>query len=409
MSDASAPPSSSVPAAVPGFRVASGACGIKRRGEPDLALVASDRPAVVAGLFTTNRIQAAPVVYDRAILERPGGARVRAVVANAGCANACTGPEGLEDARRSAWRAAGRLGCRPEEVLVLSTGVIGERLPMDRLLPGIDGLATELSPDGWNGAARAIMTTDTRPKLAAREVGDGTILGIAKGAGMISPRMATMLAVIATDLTFEANQAAEALRRAADESFHRIVVDGDMSTNDTVLLLANGARAFVAPPPAADVEAALTDLCRELARSIVADGEGASKVVRIEVTGASDERQAETVARAVALSPLCKTAFYAEDPNWGRILSAAGASGVPLDPERLRLTFGPDESEQDVPPVEIATEGRAAPFSEAAARAIMERPAWTLHLDLGLGDAASWVWTCDLSTEYVTINGGYRT
>jgi glutamate N-acetyltransferase/amino-acid N-acetyltransferase len=389
---------------VKGFRVAGTHCGLKKNGERDIALMVSDRPCQAAGVFTTNWVKAAPVLYDQAILGRPD-AQVRAVIANTGSANACTGEEGLANTRQSALELANRIGCQPDEVLALSTGVIGLPLPMDAMVRGIDTLSGLLAPDGWEDAAAAIMTTDTRPKLASVRVPAGyTITGIAKGAGMIAPHMATMLAVIATDADVPREMLAQALTCAVQQSFNCIVVDGDMSTNDTVLLLANGASGVRVEDGAA-FRAALTDICLQLAQAIVRNGEGATKFVTLEVTGAPDEAAARTVAHQIATSPLVKTAFYGGDPNWGRILVAAGYSGVALDPSRLALWLV-DAGGQ---PIQLVEQGRPSDYDEAAAIALMHTPKWGVRLDLGLGSASAQVWTCDLSHEYVTINGHYRT
>ncbi len=388
-----------------GFRAAGAACGLKPDGAGDIALIASDRPCAVAGMFTTNRVKAAPVLYDMALLqmEKP----VRAVVANAGNANACTGEQGMRDARAMAERAAQAVGCQPDEVLVLSTGVIGVPLPVGKVLPGIDAAAAALSPDGWGHAARAIMTTDTRPKMASVTTRTGyTITGIAKGAGMIAPNMATLLAVIATDAAVPGAALREALRRAADASFNRIVVDGDMSTNDTLLLLANGASGVEADPNNGTFNAALEEVCAALAQAIVRDGEGATKFITVLVTGAASEEAARRVARSIASSPLCKTAFYGGDPNWGRIVSAAGCSGVEIDPDRLALWLLDAEGAVTL---QLVSGGQPLDYDERAAIALMQGEEWGVRLDLGLGSVSTLLWTCDLSHEYVTINGHYRT
>ena len=391
---------------VTGFQAAGLHAGLKSGGEKDMALLVSDRPSHAAGVFTTNRVKAAPVLYDQALIGA-SSARMRAVVANAGNANACTGERGMANARAMAERAAEAIGCQPDEVLVLSTGVIGVQLPMDIVLPGIDRLAGSLRPDGWEDAAQAIMTTDTRPKVASLTTGRGyTITGIAKGAGMIAPHMATMLAVIATDADVPPPALQNALRQAVDRSFNRIVVDGDMSTNDTVLLLANGASGVAVGEDDPDFQRALDDVCETLAKAIVRDGEGATKFVTVVVTGAPDEASARTVARSIGTSPLCKTAFYGADPNWGRILCAAGYSGVEVEPERLSLWLLDSEGREAL---QLVADGEPADYDEAAAIRLMQTPEWGLRLDLGLGEASTWLWTCDLSHEYITINGHYRT
>ena len=392
----------------PGFRAAAAACGLKSGGALDLALVASDRPCVAAGVFTTNRVQAAPVALDREVLER-GPAAIRAVIANSGCANACTGPGGLDDARAMAALTARGLGCSPEQVLVLSTGVIGRRLDMARLDRGIALLTSPRAEPGAAAAARAIMTTDTRAKVAASRVTIGgreiAIRGFAKGAGMIHPRMATMLAVLTTDAGLAATPLQAALATAAGRSFNRISVDGDMSTNDTVLLLASGAAGPVEGRAGLeDFTAALTDCCTSLARQIARDGEGATRLVEVVVSGGRDEAEAHEVADRIACSPLVKTAIHGGDPNWGRILAAAGTSGVAFEPARLRLSLGPPEAA-----VKVVEGGLPLIFDEGAASAALRRDPAVVSLDLGRGTATATVWTCDLSAEYVAVNAHYTT
>ena len=399
---------------VPGFRVAGVACGIRKSGHLDLALIASDGPCAAAGVFTTNCVKAAPVLLDQARLARNAGG-IRAVVVNSGVANACTGDQGMADAVETAVSVAGALGCAPEDVLVLSTGVIGVPLPMARIRAGVRAAAQSLTPHGWADAA------DTRPKQAAVQVetaqGTYTIAGIAKGAGMIAPNMATMLAVIATDAALDPPTLQGALRAATAVSFNQIVVDGDMSTNDTVLALASGASGIpvVTSATRETFTAGLTAVCTALAKAIVRDGEGASRFITLHVTGAPDEESARQVAMAVATSPLVKTAFYGGDANWGRILAAAGRAGVPLDADRLALWFAPGE--QGVGPgsngtggwLGMVAGGVPTNYREEDAAAALAGGSVSVRLDLGLGQAASTVWTCDLSQEYVTINGHYRT
>jgi glutamate N-acetyltransferase/amino-acid N-acetyltransferase len=317
-----------------GFRAAGVAAGIKKGGGLDLALLVSDRDCVAAAVFTQNKVKAAPVIYDQQLLAE--GNALRAVVINSGCANACTGERGLRDCAEMAELVAQQIGCPSNTVFVMSTGVIGVPLPMDKLRAGIPAAAQTLSEDGLLAAAQAIMTTDTLPKLAA---GDLTVMadeqrsgprtaqlaGIAKGAGMIHPNMATMLAVVMTDAVVRPEVLKRALNSAVRKSFNRISVDGDTSTNDTLVVLANGASEL--EPLETEFEILLTSVCTDLAKQIVKDGEGATKFITIEVTGARDERMAEQVGRTIARSPLVKTAFYGEDPNWGRIIAAVGYSG----------------------------------------------------------------------------------
>src|SRR3989454_3346366 len=324
-----------------GFTAAAAAAGLKKDGGPDVALLLSASSCATAGVFTRNAVRAAPVVYDQDLLsERPG--RVRAVAMNARVANACTGPDGLAAARAMAQAAEQAAGLPPRTALVLSTGVIGAALPVAQIAEGLRHAAARLGADGGVDAARAIMTTDTRPKHCAARLdtpsGAITVGGIAKGAGMIHPDLATLLAVITTDAVAEPATLAPLLHSVADRTFNAISVDGDTSTNDTVLLLANGTSGV---DPARDgalwtqFEAAVQQVARTLALAIVADGEGATKVLEIHVVGGTSEKAAREIGRAIARSTLVKTAIYGADPNWGRVLAAAGAAGVPLTVDRL--------------------------------------------------------------------------
>jgi glutamate N-acetyltransferase/amino-acid N-acetyltransferase len=397
----------------PGFRAAATACGLKPSGNLDLALIAADRPCAAAGVFTTNRVKAAPVLYDQEIIEQnPNG--IRAIIANAGCANACTGPRGMDDTRKMAALTAYGLRCQPDEVLVLSTGVIGRRLDMDKLTRGIADITASGARQGAPFAARAILTTDTRPKVAARRVtiddAQITISGFCKGAGMIHPNMATMLAIITTDAAMAPDTLQAALRAAAARSFNRVSVDGDMSTNDTVLLLASGASGVeittseISAASTVLFTQALTELCVDLAKQIARDGEGATRLIEITVSGALDEAQAHVVADSIARSPLVKTAIHGGDPNWGRVLCAAGYSGAALDPDRLALAFGPDGGQ-----VRVVARGLPAEYDERAAATTLRDDTVYVNLDLGLGAARATVWTCDLTAEYVAINAHYTT
>ena len=306
-----------------GFGFAGVAAGIKKNGGADFAAVVSDRAATAAATFTRNAFPAAPVLYDRELLAgNPAG--LRGVVINSGCANACTGEDGMADAAEMARLAEGAFGVPARSVAVMSTGVIGPRLPMDRIEAGAQAAAGALAADGAEAAARAIMTTDTRPKVAYRQVEGAVLWGMAKGAGMIHPNMATMLSVIATDAAVSPRALDAMLRAAVDVSFNCISVDGDMSTNDTVLALANGA---AGPVDQHAFAVALTELCTDLSQQIVRDGEGATKFITIRVLGAANDADARAAAKAIANSPLVKTAFYGGDANWGRILAAVGYSG----------------------------------------------------------------------------------
>lgn len=396
-------------AQVRGFMAAGVHCGLKPGDALDLALVASDRPCAAAGVFTTNRVKAAPVRYDQAALARnPSGVRVVAI--NAGNANACTGAQGERNAARMAALAAEAVGAGAEAALVLSTGVIGVQMNMEAAARGIVAAAGRLSADGWRDAARAIMTTDTRPKASCRAVAGYRVGGVAKGAGMIAPNMATMLSMVVTDAALPPADLQRALAAAVGASFNRIVVDGDMSTNDTVLLLASGASGVAVEGGAlAAFQDALTAVCVELAQDIVRDAEGATRFVTLRVTGAPDAGAARQIANAVATSPLVKTAIYGGDPNWGRVLAAAGRSGVPVEADRLALTLVSCSGETRGQALQLVADGTPLDYDEARAVRLMSAPEIELRLELGMGDAETTVWTCDLSHEYVTINGHYRT
>ncbi|MEN9934482.1 MAG: hypothetical protein RLZZ387_1061 [Chloroflexota bacterium] len=403
-----------------GFRATATACGLKTSGAMaasslDMALVAADGPCSAAGVFTTNKVKAAPVRYDQYVLASGAGA-IRAVVVNAGNANACTGPQGDENCRRMAELTAYGLRCAPEQVLVLSTGVIGRQLDMAKVSQGIATLTSPAAEKGAPFAARAIMTTDSRPKVASATIDVGgrtvTIAGFCKGAGMIHPNMATMLAVITTDARVDTALLDQALRAAANKSFNRISVDGDTSTNDTVLLLASGAsEADITPDTYPTFLAALTEVCQRLAKQVARDGEGATRLVEILVTGARDEAEAHQVANSIATSPLVKTAVHGGDPNWGRVLCAAGYSGADIDPDRLSLTFGPADhhGDNDTPAVEVVRGGLPVEADLRQAAATLKADPVHIRLDLGQGEAQSTVWTCDLSAEYVAVNAHYTT
>jgi glutamate N-acetyltransferase/amino-acid N-acetyltransferase len=392
--------------AVAGMKASACRVGIKAEGL-DLALVLCDPPAQAAGVFTTNRLHAAPVGVTKEHIAHGGACR--AVLINSGNANAGTGPDGLEDARACAEAVAAELGCPSHEVLLMSTGLIGVRLPVEPILQAVPGLVAQASPDGGASAAEAICTTDTRPKTSAVEwLHDGRTVrlgGMAKGAGMIAPRMATMLAVVATDLAAGPEALQVALRAAVDRTFNRITVDGDMSTNDSVVLLATGASdaaPLEGPGPEADAfQAALDAVCGELARQIVLDGEGATRLAAITVAGAESEAQAVGVAQSVARSLLVKTALFGCDPNWGRVIAAVGASGEAVEPERLDITYGGVPIFRAGRPVEPVDE-------DAMRRAACEKEVPIL-IDLHLGPHEATVLTTDLSPEYVRFNAEYTT
>lgn len=385
-----------------GFKAAGVAAGIKKKGGRDVALIVSERDCNAAAVFTQNKVAAAPVIRGRRQMASQAG-RIRAVVINAGCANACTGDEGARNAEETAEIA--RLELRlphAGQIFGMSTGVIGVQLPMEKLRRGILDAAKVVSEAGLNDAAYAIMTTDTLPKIVTREVvteaGAYRVSGIAKGAGMIHPNMATMLGVVMTDAAVSAPRLKLALREANRVSFNRVSVDGDTSTNDTLLALANGKSGV--KPAAAEFTAVLTEVCAELAKMIAQDGEGATKFITLKITGAATERQAEKVGRAIATSPLVKTAFYGEDANWGRIVAAAGYSGEDVAPDKMSLWFGG---------VHVFNLGQPANYDESLATAAIRPRDIEVRLDLGLGDADATLWTCDFSHDYVTINGKYRT
>ena len=391
-----------------GFTAAGVACGLKEKGGLDLALVVGKGPCTAAGVFTHNLVKAAPVLYDQQILAK-NASGIRAVIANAGCANACTGELGARNARRMAELTANALRCATEEVLVLSTGVIGKQLDMGKVERGVSDACAHVSADGARLAASAILTTDTRAKTAGASLALGpthtNIQGFAKGAGMIHPWMATMLAVITTDAVISPDLLRHALLRAVGRSFNRLSVDGDMSTNDTVLLLASGASG--ARVDASNLERfveSLTGVCVSLAKQIARDGEGATKLVEITVTGAKDEAQAHRVANAIACSPLVKTAIHGSDPNWGRVLAAAGYSGAEFDPDRLALWFG-----EGAATLQLVVGGHPVTYEERAASDLLRRDPVHLRLDLGAGSGQATVWTCDLGPGYITVNADYRT
>ena len=391
-----------------GFQSAATACGLKKKNALDLAVIPCDSPASAAAVFTTNLVKAAPVLVSQEHLRRTRG-RARAIVVNSGNANCCTGQEGLDASRATARAVARELGCRPEEVLVCSTGVIGIPMPAQSILRAIPPLARQQSPHPKSFAqvGRAIMTTDTKPKFSAGlcRIGGKKIrlAGCAKGAGMIHPQMATMLAFILTDAAISPPLLRRALLDAVRGTFNAITVDGDTSTNDTVILLASGASK--APPlrsGTADYRRfarALEGVCRELALKIVADGEGAQHVIEIEVRGAPDDRAADRVARTIAHSPLVKTALAGADPNWGRILAAAGRAGVPFDPARANITLAG---------IPVFRRGNPLAFDERQAHARLVERNICVRVDLGAGRGRGRVWTCDLTAEYVHINADYR-
>jgi glutamate N-acetyltransferase/amino-acid N-acetyltransferase len=381
-----------------GFVASGVSAGIRPSGKPDVALVRSLTPAVGCAMWTTNRVQAAPVAVSRRHLE---AAEPQAIVVNAGVANAATGRPGEDDARATATHVATLLDLRSEQVVVLSTGVIGPRLPMAKLADGVELAVAALSPAGGPAAAEAILTTDSGPKTAVANGDEFAVGGMAKGAGMIHPCLATMLAVVTTDYPLTRQEADSLLRPAVERSFNRISVDGDCSTNDAVVLLANGASG-VERTPALDERfaGALADVCSDLARQIVADGEGATVVLEIAVTRASSPEEAHAIAKRVATSPLVKTAAFGHDPNWGRVLAAAGSAPwnggfAHLDPERLTVSFDGTAVFADGAPT-----GDVPELAGAACR---------IELDLGLGTGEAAYLASDLTYDYVRLNAEYTT
>lgn len=388
---------------VKGFKFASRAAGIKRSGKPDLTLIYSDVAARCAGVFTTNKVVAAPLVVSQ---PRVRGGLCQAVLVNSGNANACTGEQGLQDALRCSALTAQALGIGEELVAVSSTGVIGQVLPMEKFEGHIPGLVTELHPDGALQSAEAIMTTDAFVKIAGRRVADPgyTLLGIAKGAGMIHPNMATMLGFVLTDALVEPALLEEALRSGVDQSFNSITVDRDTSTNDMVLLLANGQAGNAEITRGSDAArvftAQLQAVLLDLAKMIVRDGEGATKLVQIHVQGARDGADARKAAYSVATSNLVKTAFFGEDANWGRIIAAVGYSGADVDPNQVEIRFGA------VPVVQAGiSTGKEL---EEQATAVLKTAEFTVTIDLHLGPGEADYYTSDLTYDYVRINGSYR-
>lgn len=388
-----------------GFKAAGIKAGIKKSGKEDVAIIYSTVPAAAAGVFTLNTMAAAPVVVSRKVADK---GQASAIVVNSGCANACTGTQGLTDAGAMAALTAELLNIQADQVFVASTGIIGVNLPMEKLNAGIKKAVAELSEEGGVKAGQAILTTDTFPKSCAYELTLGgvsvKIAGIAKGSGMIHPNMATMLGFITTDAAISAPLLKQALTDAVNVSFNMISVDGDTSTNDMVSVLANGA----AGNPLIDsmnddyqaFAAVLKQVCTELAQLVARDGEGATKFLELTVTGAASFAEAKQAAMAIAKSPLVKTAFFGQDPNWGRIICAVGYSGAQVVPEKTTMAIGG---------IPIVKQGMGTSYDEQALRAVMAEHDIKVTVDLGVGEAQATVWSCDFSYEYVKINGEYHT
>lgn len=388
-----------------GFTAAGVKAGIKKSGNLDVAVIYTKTQAVVAGTFTQNKVAAAPVYVSKEVVAT---GTAHAIVANAGCANACTGQQGLDDAHKMAQIAADELGVNADDVIVGSTGVIGVNLPMDKLEAGIKDAVANLSADGSDNAGRAIITTDTHSKSVTCEFelsGKTVRMGaIAKGSGMIRPNMATMLCYITTDIAIDQALLQKAVSGCVEKSFNMISVDGDMSTNDMVIVLANGeANNAKITEENADYQIffdKLMMLCTELAKQIAADGEGASKFLTINVRGAKSFADAKTVGMAIANSPLVKTAFFGEDPNWGRVICAVGYSGADMVPEKTVVKFGG---------ITIFANGTGATYDEKALAHVMKEKDIVIDIELNMGQEDATVWSCDLSYEYVKINGEYHT
>jgi len=387
----------------PGFKAAGVAAEIKYEGRIDLGLLFSERPATVAGVFTNNRVKAAPVLLD---MERIQSGVCQAVIANSGNANCCTGNQGYQDAVSMAKFAASALGVSEDSVLVASTGVIGAPLPINKIESAVPGLVESLRPDGFANLAEAIMTTDTIPKVISKTGQiDGkmfTVTATAKGAGMIRPDMATMLCFVATDIQASSTDLSNMLFNSVERSFNRITIDGDTSTNDTVLLLANGESGIEITNESRRriFQEVLDDVLMQLARMLVQDGEGVTKLVDVVVTGADSLVDAKAVAFTIAHSNLVKTALFGEDANWGRIIGAAGRAGVPVDPDRIDIYF------DDVKMVENGM--GCGDSAEAEATKVLKQTELTIRIDLNMGEEEYSVITCDFSIDYVKINADYR-
>jgi len=384
-----------------GFLASGVRAGIRKK-RPDLGLIVAIDGATAAAVFTQNKFLAAPVVLSKAALKKTGG-KLKAVVVNAGCANAVTGKEGLDAAKRVRTRAAELLQSREEEIFLASTGVIGVVLPDKKVRDFLPDAINRLSTGGVDALSHAILTTDVGPKVAQATftLGGkrGRLVGVAKGAGMIHPNMATMLAFVMTDANVDAATLQKCLKSAVDESFNSISVDGDTSTNDTVLVMASGKLGNAVNADLTDFRRALDAICRDLAWKIVRDGEGATRVMEIEVTGAKTEQDAKLAAHAVATSPLVKTALHGGDPNWGRILAAVGRSGARFSLRRISLSAGP---------VRLVVDGAPAVYREKDAARVFARERVPLRIDLGNGSARTVVLSCDLGHDYVSLNTDYR-
>ena len=392
---------------IPGFTTAGIFCGIKTNKQKDLALIFSEEPSVAAGLFTSNQVVSPTITWCQEILK--SSKRFRAIVVNSGNANACTGPKGMEDCKSLASKLSQKLSVEPKEILIASTGIIGVPLPINKIVKALPALSSKLSPIGWVSSAEAIMTTDLTPKFKSLSFYIGkhkiTMGGIAKGSGMIHPNMATMLAFIATDASIDKKTLGRALREANNKTFNRITVDGDTSTNDMAILLANGIaenKSIRAGSSAYDkfVEK-LTEICLYLAHKIVLDGEGATKFVTIRIQGAKAKTHAHRVAKSVATSSLVKTALFGQDPNWGRIIAAVGYAGVPFNPDKVQISLNGSVLFNNGEPANGAL--------QSTLRKKMKSKNISIVIDLKSGIHSGEVYTCDLSYDYVRINAEYTT
>ena len=392
---------------VPGFTTAGIFCGIKTNKQKDLALIFSEEPSVAAGLFTSNQVVSPTITWCREILK--SSKRFRAIVVNSGNANACTGPKGMEDCKSLASKLSQKLSVEPKEILIASTGIIGVPLPINKIVKALPALSSKLSPIGWVSSAEAIMTTDLTPKFKSLSFYIGkdkiTMGGIAKGSGMIHPNMATMLAFIATDAAIDKKTLGRALREANNKTFNRITVDGDTSTNDMAILLANGKaenKSIRAGSSAYDkFVGKLTEICLYLAHQIVLDGEGATKFVTIRIQGAKAKTHAHRVAKSVATSSLVKTALFGQDPNWGRIIAAVGYAGVPFNPDKVQISLNGSVLFNNGEPANGAL--------QSTLRKKMKSKNISIVIDLKSGIHSGEVYTCDLSYDYVRINAEYTT
>lgn len=391
---------------VPGFKAAGVVSGIKPSGAKDLTLVVSDVPAIAAGVFTKNRVQSPSVIYNKRRLAKVE--KFKAIIVNSGNANACTGPQGMEDCKTICGSLAKELDIKVNQTLIASTGIIGVSLPTPKITDAIPKLVNSLSNKGWNQAAQGIMTTDLVSKMAEVRYKEGNkeivLAGIAKGSGMIHPNMATMLGFVFTNANIDKKTLKKALSLATDASFNSITVDGECSTNDCVLVLANGLasnpRIYDNGTSYKNFLAALTDLCQTLAQKIVRDGEGATKFVTIAVTGSRSLKEARKAGMRIATSNLVKTALFGEDPNWGRIVCAVGDSGVSLNPEKVSVAI---EGQT------LAQAGVPVPFPKKKVDSLMKKKEIQIEVDLGVGTESAKVWTCDFSYDYVKINAEYTT